>query len=281
MLRKHVMYIIIFRSSSPISRQAQRAPEWAQQVNVHCSCSCVISCFASDHGVTVQVDLLPHKRKWKFSSRESVRENKHTSENSTNIPYYFGKREILRKQDFREVSLGRWQSVWVRLKTVISKSSFGRGRRVRREADTLAGGGGFLPKGSEDPNGSFLSVFLKKSSDEVPLKGSFSLNGSPPNGSWEKERTKVRYQRTFYFWTKKNIYKDPSEGQDEDWDYKDWQGVWTLTSDLPCHYVLRDGSLLNYANKCKVAFCLILCFILFNKLLGIAFIFLQNMWYLY
>lgn len=54
-------------------------------------------------------------------------------------------------------------------------------------SDTLAGGGGFLPKGSEDPNWSFLSVFLKKSSDEVPLKGSFSLNGSPPNGSGKKK----------------------------------------------------------------------------------------------
>ena len=49
--------------------------------------------------------------------------------------------------------------------------------------DTLAGGVGFLPKGSEDPNKSDLSDLLKKSSDEVPLKGSLSLKGSPPNGS--------------------------------------------------------------------------------------------------
>lgn len=42
---------------------------------------------------------------------------------------------------------------------------------------------GFLPKGSEDPKGSDLSVLLKRSSDEAPLKGSLSLKGSPPNGS--------------------------------------------------------------------------------------------------
>lgn len=56
--------------------------------------------------------------------------------------------------------------------------------------DTLAGGVGFLPKGSEDPNRSVLSVLLKKSSDEVPLKGSLSLKGSPPNGSRKKKRPK-------------------------------------------------------------------------------------------
>lgn len=51
--------------------------------------------------------------------------------------------------------------------------------------NTLAGGVGFLPKESEYPKGSDLSVFLKKSSGEVPLKGSLSLNGSP-NGSKTK-----------------------------------------------------------------------------------------------
>lgn len=121
------------------------------------------------------------------------------------------------------------------LKTVISKSSFGRGRRVRRGTDTLAGGGGFLPKGSEDPNGSFLSVFLKKSSDEVPLKGSFSLNGSPPNGSREKGRNASTESGTKGHFTsgqKKTIYQDPSEGQDKDWDYKDSQGVWTCLATM-------------------------------------------------
>lgn len=48
---------------------------------------------------------------------------------------------------------------------------------------------GRLPKGSEDPNRSGLSVLLKKSSDEVPLKGSLSLKGSPPNGSMEMDNT--------------------------------------------------------------------------------------------
>lgn len=52
--------------------------------------------------------------------------------------------------------------------------------------NTLAGGVGFLPKGSEYAKGSDLSVFLKKSSDEVPLKGSLSLKGSP-NGSTRKD----------------------------------------------------------------------------------------------
>lgn len=55
--------------------------------------------------------------------------------------------------------------------------------------DTLVGSEGFLPKGSEDPNRSDLSVLLKKSSAEVPLKGSLSLKGSPPNGS--RKRTKM------------------------------------------------------------------------------------------
>lgn len=55
--------------------------------------------------------------------------------------------------------------------------------------DTLAGGVGFLLKGSEDPNRSDLSVLLKKSSDEVPLKGSLSLKGSPPNGSIKMDNT--------------------------------------------------------------------------------------------
>lgn len=64
--------------------------------------------------------------------------------------------------------------------------------------NTFAGGGGFLPKGSEDPNGSFLSVLLKKSSDEVPLKGSFSLKGSPPNGSRKKTK-KGACQKTLLF----------------------------------------------------------------------------------
>lgn len=50
-------------------------------------------------------------------------------------------------------------------------------------ANTLTGGTGFLLKGSPDPNKSGLSVVLKKSSDEVPLKGSLSLKGSLPNGS--------------------------------------------------------------------------------------------------
>lgn len=53
---------------------------------------------------------------------------------------------------------------------------------------TLAGGMGFLPKRSEDPNRSGLSVLLKKSSGEVPLKGSLSLKGSPPNGSRKRSR---------------------------------------------------------------------------------------------
>lgn len=48
---------------------------------------------------------------------------------------------------------------------------------------------GLLPKGSEDPNRSGLSVLLKKSSDEVPLKGSLSLKGSPPNGSMKMDNT--------------------------------------------------------------------------------------------
>lgn len=46
---------------------------------------------------------------------------------------------------------------------------------------------GFLLKGSDDPNTSDLSVGLKKSSDEVPLKGSLSLKGSSPNGSRTNE----------------------------------------------------------------------------------------------
>lgn len=58
--------------------------------------------------------------------------------------------------------------------------------------NTLAGGVGFLPKGSEYPKRSDLSVFLKKSSDEVPLKGSLSLKGSPPNGSTTKHFVKKR-----------------------------------------------------------------------------------------
>lgn len=56
---------------------------------------------------------------------------------------------------------------------------------------TLAGNVGFRPKGSEAPNRSALSVFLKKSSDEVPLKGSLSLKGSPPNGSRKRTVRKV------------------------------------------------------------------------------------------
>lgn len=54
--------------------------------------------------------------------------------------------------------------------------------------NTLAGSVGFLPNESEDPNRSALSVLLKKSSDEVPLKGSLSLKGSPPNGSRKKDK---------------------------------------------------------------------------------------------
>ena len=42
---------------------------------------------------------------------------------------------------------------------------------------------GFLPNGSDDANRSDLSVFLKKSSEDVPLKGSVALNGSPPKAS--------------------------------------------------------------------------------------------------
>lgn len=56
----------------------------------------------------------------------------------------------------------------------------------------MAGGVGFLPNGSEDPNRSALSVLLKKSSDEVPLKGSLSLKGSPPNGSKRGEKCEQR-----------------------------------------------------------------------------------------
>lgn len=55
--------------------------------------------------------------------------------------------------------------------------------------DTLAGGVGFLLKESEDPNKFDFSVLLKKSSDEVPLKGSLSLKGSAPNGSRRKDTT--------------------------------------------------------------------------------------------
>lgn len=111
--------------------------------------------------------------------------------------------------------------------TTISISSVGRGRRERRGVggtDTLAGGGGFLPKGSEDPNGSFLSVFLKKSSDEVPLKGSFSLNGSPPNGSRKKERNASKDSGSkdillaFPPQYEKTVYSDLSKRQDEDQD---------------------------------------------------------------
>lgn len=58
--------------------------------------------------------------------------------------------------------------------------------------NTLAGGVGFLLKGSEYPKRSGLSVFLKKSSDEVPLKGSLSLKGSPPNGSRRKHLKKKK-----------------------------------------------------------------------------------------
>lgn len=60
--------------------------------------------------------------------------------------------------------------------------SLGQTSGERGAGDTLAGGVGFLLKGSEDPNTSDF-VPLKKSSDEVPLKGSLSLNGSPPKGS--------------------------------------------------------------------------------------------------
>lgn len=82
--------------------------------------------------------------------------------------------------------------------------------------DTLAGGGGFLPKGSEDPNGSFLSVLLKKSSDEVPLKGSFSLKGSPPNGSRKKKKKKGTCQktqdvRTFYWLVSTSVKKQKTK----------------------------------------------------------------------
>lgn len=52
---------------------------------------------------------------------------------------------------------------------------------------TLAGGVGLLMKGSEDPNTLDLSVLLKKSSGEVPLKGSLSLKGSAPNGSVKRK----------------------------------------------------------------------------------------------
>lgn len=58
----------------------------------------------------------------------------------------------------------------------------------RRGSITLAGSVGFLPNESEEPNGSAWSVLLKKSSDEVPLKGSLSLKGSPPNGSRKKKK---------------------------------------------------------------------------------------------
>lgn len=57
----------------------------------------------------------------------------------------------------------------------------------RRGLITLAGSVGFLLNEFEEPNGSAWSVLLKKSSDEVPLKGSLSLKGSPPNGSRKKK----------------------------------------------------------------------------------------------
>lgn len=47
---------------------------------------------------------------------------------------------------------------------------------------TLVGNVALLLKGSGLEKGSILVVFLKKSSDEA-LKGSASLNGSPPKGS--------------------------------------------------------------------------------------------------
>lgn len=47
---------------------------------------------------------------------------------------------------------------------------------------TLEGSVALLLKGSGVEKGSIFAVFLKKSSDEA-LKGSVSLNGSPPKGS--------------------------------------------------------------------------------------------------
>jgi len=63
--------------------------------------------------------------------------------------------------------------------------------KKKEEFNTLAGGVGFLPKASEDPNRFDLSVFLKKSSDEAPLKGSLSLKGSSPNGSRKGQDSKL------------------------------------------------------------------------------------------
>lgn len=57
-----------------------------------------------------------------------------------------------------------------------------------RPPHTLSGGVGFLPNGSDDANRSDLSVFLKKSSEDVPLKGSVALNGSPPKASTKHKR---------------------------------------------------------------------------------------------
>lgn len=47
---------------------------------------------------------------------------------------------------------------------------------------TFEGKEGFFVNGSE-VNGSFFVCFLKKSSGAEPWNGSFSLKGSPPNGS--------------------------------------------------------------------------------------------------
>lgn len=61
--------------------------------------------------------------------------------------------------------------------------------------DTLAfASAALLLKGSAVAKGSALVVFLKKSSEEA-LKGSTSLNGSPPKGSGRVRRVRSRVSR--------------------------------------------------------------------------------------
>lgn len=157
--------------------------------------ACALASFPVLPGVTVEFYLPSHTQKKQekteiFQLRERV---KTTAPLKTSAikQILLADRNFSEKRTQEKCPLGHGRVLGVYEWYWTPQSAYpvlvGEGGR-RGESDTLAGGGGFLPKGSEDPNGSFLSVFLKKSSDEVPLKGSFSLNGSPPNGSRKKER---------------------------------------------------------------------------------------------